>query len=257
MTKEAGNTTLELDKEQYLHALKGLYGKVVHMQCTAIASAIHGKRILDVGAGLGTLSAHLIEQGYFVTAIDCEPQLRTFANELYEIEVIDQSIYETTFPDSSFDCVVLREVAFKLDFVKAMKEVNRLTRDQVIVFQPNNSFLRSLGHIIYGRQEASEHSSEYYIRILRNHGFKIEKVQYSDTLAFPLSGGFIGYQLVPRLDFLYSLATKCDEFLTMGFGALGLLPNVALRYLVSARKPLMVDEEEECEPSGTLSLELG
>ena len=257
MTNKAGNRDPELDKEQYLHALQGLYGQVLQLQCATIASTIHGKRVLDVGAGLGSLSAHLNHSGFAVKAIDSRPDLRILAKELYEIEVFDESIYETSFPDSSFDCVILREVAFQLDFVKAMKEVNRLTKDQVIVFQSNDSLLRKLGQSFYGQQESKEQTSDYYVRILQDHGFRIEKFQYRDTLAFPLSGGFVGYQLIPRVELLYSLAVKSDELLTTSLGALGLLPFFAMRYLVSARKPLMVDEEQECEPTGTLSLELG
>ena len=50
---------------------------------------------------------------------------------------------------------------------------------------------------------------------------------------------------------------KCDGLLTFLLDTIGLLPFCALRYLVSARKPIMVSEDEEYDPSATLSLELG
>ena len=87
---------------------------------------------------------------------------------------------------------------FHLDFAKALAEISRLTRDQVIIFQGNDSFIRKAGQSLFGHREFNEQCRNYYLRQLEYGGFKIEDLQYRDTLAFALSGGFIGYQLLPQ-----------------------------------------------------------
>ena len=82
MTHKDDEVFHKIAKEQYLRALEGLYGIVAQEQNAAIASAIHGKRILDVGAGLGTLAAGLKEQGFIVVAIDPNEQKRELAQRI-------------------------------------------------------------------------------------------------------------------------------------------------------------------------------
>ena len=56
--------------EKQLHSL---YGLVNEDQDREIISAVHGKKVLDVGAGYGTLSRRLKDAGFEVTAIEPNP----------------------------------------------------------------------------------------------------------------------------------------------------------------------------------------
>jgi len=53
----------------------------------------------------------------------------------------------------------------------------------------------------------------YVAAALRDAGFECSKILYNDSFAFPLSGGYIGRQLVPRRPSLYGPILRIDRCL--------------------------------------------
>ena len=69
--------------EKQLHSL---YGLVNEDQDREIISAVQGKRVLDVGAGYGSLSRRLKEAGFEVTAIEPNQHTRALAKKWNNVE---------------------------------------------------------------------------------------------------------------------------------------------------------------------------
>lgn len=178
--------------------LDSLYGLCCDKQNLTIIKHVIGERILDVGAGYGNLVAMLEKKNYIPTGIEPNKEKRELAKTWYEVNLVDGDIYDTNFPNREFDCVILREIVFHLDFEKAFGEISRICKGQIIIFQGNTVFFRKIGQFLFGHKEFNEQHREYYIDFLKHTQFKNIQVSYCDTIAFPLSGGFIGKQLVPK-----------------------------------------------------------
>ena len=118
-----------------------------------IISAVYGKKVLDVGAGYGTLSRRLKEAGFDVTAIEPNPHTREIAKKWNNVDELPFGIYQTPFADNYFDTVILRECVEHLDFPRATAEINRICSTRVLVFQTNLNPLITLARKRIGHEE--------------------------------------------------------------------------------------------------------
>ncbi len=229
----------EVDHQACRRKLDNLYGLVARDQDLSILRAIEspGGRVLDVGAGYGTLTATLEEHGFEAVGIEPNQDKVELAREWYSLELQDEDIYQTSFPDNHFDCVILREVVFHLDFERAMQEIWRICKNQVIVFQGNSVGWRSLAARMYGHREFNERDRAFYVSKLREAGYELAAVQYRDAFAFPLSGGFIGKQFVLPLRWCYRLTMGIDKLTTALLRAIRMDRFVCMRFMVSGTKP--------------------
>lgn len=67
-------------------------------------------------------------------------------------------------------------------------------------------------------------------------GCIISHIEYRDVLAFPLSGGSVGKELIPHIEWLENLIPSFDHFLTKALLLLGMEKHFCWQYLVVARK---------------------
>ncbi|NMB77578.1 MAG: methyltransferase domain-containing protein [Methanomicrobiales archaeon] len=188
----------ETDEVQDKKQLQSLYGQVNEDQDRFIISSVYGKRVLDVGAGYGTLSRRLKEAGLDVTAIEPNPHTRELAKKWNNVDELPYGIYETPFETDTFDTVILRECVEHLDIPAAMKEINRICNRRVLIFQTNLNPLIALARKRIGHEEFNPQKLPYYEKQLADAGFIKQTVIFRDPLAFPLSGGYHARQLVPR-----------------------------------------------------------
>jgi SAM-dependent methyltransferase len=219
--------------EKQLHSL---YGIINEDQDRDIISAVHGKKVLDVGAGYGTLSRRLKDAGLEVTAIEPNPHTRELAKKWNDIDELPHGIYETPFEDNYFDTVILRECVEHLDFPKAAQEINRICRTRVIVFQTNLNPLITLARKRIGHEEFNPQELPYYTMGLKRAGFPNQKVIFRDPFAFPLSGGYHARQLVPHSPAIERFTLSFDKNLTGILRFTGLAPLICWRYLLTADK---------------------
>ncbi|MFA6145789.1 MAG: class I SAM-dependent methyltransferase [Patescibacteria group bacterium] len=69
---------------------------------------LEGKRILDLGCGVGRISEYLAKKGALVTGIDLEEMIKKARKENNHpnIEYIIGSMYEKEFPENTFDYIL-------------------------------------------------------------------------------------------------------------------------------------------------------
>jgi SAM-dependent methyltransferase len=239
MTEEelyAHNIYHAADDSQSEKQLHSLYGLINEDQDREIISAACGKKVLDVGAGYGTLSRRLKEAGFDVTAIEPNPHTRELAKKWNQVDELPYSIYKTPFEDNYFDTVILRECVEHLNFPEALKEINRICRTRVLVFQTNLNPLITLARKRIGHEEFNPQKLEYYKVNLEKSGFPKQKVLFRDPLAFPLSGGYHASQKIPRRPSIERFVLSFDKILTRLLRGSGLAPRICWRYLLTADK---------------------
>lgn len=226
----------DADDETSQRQLNSLYGRVNMEQDRLIISSVYGKRVLDVGAGYGTLSRRLKEAGLIVTAIEPNPHTREIAKKWNDVDELPYGIYETPFENGYFDTVILRECVEHLDIPAAMKEINRISSKRVLVFQTNLNPLITLARKRIGHEEFNPQKLDYYRTQLVKTGFKAQTVIFRDPLAFPLSGGYHARQLVPKHPSVERAVLAFDNSLTGLLRVLRIAPLICWRYLLIADK---------------------
>jgi SAM-dependent methyltransferase len=92
-------------------------------------SASPGSRVLNAGAGQGTFSRRLDEQGFDVTSVDDSEAAVEVLRQRLEGEVRQADVTELPFEDESFDAAVLGEVLEHVpDDEAALREIARVLR---------------------------------------------------------------------------------------------------------------------------------
>lgn len=223
----------ENHSEKQLHSL---YGLVNEDQDRLIISSVHGKRVLDVGAGYGTLSRRLREAGLAVTAIEPNPKTREIARKWNNVDELPYGMYETPFDNNYFDTVILRECVEHLDIPAALGEITRICNRRVLVFQTNLNPLITLARKRIGHEEFNPQKLDYYRKQLEDAGFKKQTVMFRDPLAFPLSGGYHARQLVPRNTWAEHAVLSFDKAATELLRITRTAPLFCWRYLLIADK---------------------
>ena len=94
-----------------------------------LLSANPGPRVLDAGAGQGTMSRRLLERGLDVTSTDVSPEAVEVLRERLGERVLAADLTDLPFEDASFDAAVLGEVLEHVeDDTAALREVRRVLR---------------------------------------------------------------------------------------------------------------------------------
>jgi SAM-dependent methyltransferase len=212
--------------------LHSLYGMLNEDQDLSIINFVYGRKVLDVGAGYGTLSKRLKDAGYDVTSIEPDPHMRQIAKKWNDIDELPYSIYNTPFENGFFDTVILRECVEHLDFIEALKEIKRICNKRVLVFEPNLNPIVALGRKIVSLEEYNPRKLPYYRKNLAAFGFSKQEVIFRDLIAFPLSGGYCGPQLIPRIPSLEHAVRAIDKTLTNLARFTGLASYICWRYLL-------------------------
>jgi len=214
--------------------LQRLYGRVARRQDDLIVQNCLGQRVLDVGAGYGTLTRSLLKAGREAVAIDIDPGKIEKAREWHGIEVQRRDFLELR--GETFDTVIFREVLNHLELDEALSQAFRVSRRQVIVFQGTGNLLLNLAKSICGHREYQQKRLRDITEGLRRAGFHIEKELYVDLLAYPLSGGWTGPTLVPPNWRVEGAIMKLDDLAQGLLERVGLSKALSFRFLVSAVK---------------------
>ncbi len=97
-----------------------------------------GKRILDMGCGVGANSNFLIQKGFQVIGIDASENMLNNARKLYpDLTFENQNILTISYPNNSFDGIVLAYVIEHFNnegLLKLRDEITRLLRDGGLLF---------------------------------------------------------------------------------------------------------------------------
>lgn len=213
--------------------LDGVFGLVDARANRRIAAQVAGNQVLDLGCGFGGLVDELRRQGREAVGIDLlDHQIEAGRRRFPEADLRLVEDGPLDFPDASFDTVILKDslhhLAAEGDVEAAMREVARVCRRRVLVWEPNPSVPLRLGRTIIGHVDPMCPPAQAR-GILQAAGFVVRGVQYSDALAFPLSGGYVSRPLMPRA--AVPVLFQLDDVLIRLLGR-----HAAWRYLMIAEK---------------------
>ena len=219
--------------------LDGFYGQVDKRINASIDSYVVGESVLDVGCGFGSLTELMRFNGRIAVGIDLlencviEGKRRFPLADLRFVKSEDLD-----FPDKSFDTVVLKDVIHHVyeedDISEFLKGVKRIARKRLVILDPNPMVLLLLARKVIGHIDPVCAPTDA-MRVLEEEGFKVSRIEYSDVLAFPLSGGYVGPVLVPaRPKFVGDFVLFIDQTIFKLVRFLKLEKHISWRYLLVA-----------------------
>lgn len=143
-----GMTPAQTDLNYYdrarLWSSEGQYGRAAEAHraetVTELATQVHPRRVLDVGAGNGIVANRLLARGLDVVAFD----FSEVALQGVEGPKVIGDIGAMPFDDRSFDLLILSEVLEHLGtgtFDRARREVARVSRRHLVITVPNREDL--------------------------------------------------------------------------------------------------------------------
>ena len=105
-----------------------------------------------------------------------------------------------------------------------------------IIFQENSTIFRQFGQPLYGHREFNERRCSFYYNCLTKSKFNCLELKFRDTIAFSLSGGFIGMQLIPNSQLLYRIVLRIDRALNGILQVLHLQKYFCFRFILSGER---------------------
>lgn len=216
--------------------LDGFFGAVDDAMNHRISQWIVGQDVLDIGCGFGSLVDHLRSKSWRTKGIDmlsfC---IKAGRARFPYAELIEAQTAAIPFPDQSFDTVVLKDTlhhAFEeSDVDEFFKEIRRVCRKRVVIFDPNPTWILLTARKIIGHVDPVC-SPQAALELAKRHGLQPVHVEYSEVFAFPLSGGYVGRELLPCWSFLYRPLLALDHWIAKILSSIGLARFVCWRYLM-------------------------
>jgi SAM-dependent methyltransferase len=156
-----------------------------------------GRRVVNVGAGQGTLSELLEQRGFEVVSVDPSPEAVALLRARCRGEVVPAAAEALPFPDAAFDAAVLGEVLEHLDDdLAGLREVKRVLRPGAVVavsvprnpawFGPSDEWA---GH-------RRRYTREALLGLFAGAGLEVEQLR---AWGFPVSSVYHRHVYEPRL----------------------------------------------------------
>lgn len=156
-----------------------------------------GPRVLNAGAGQGTLSTLLEEQGFSVTSVDSSPASLSLLRTRTRGDVVESDVTELPFPDDTFDAAVLGEVLEHVeDDTRALHEVVRVTRPTgvVVISVPRNPAFFGPSDVWAGH--VRRYTRNGLVALAEAAGLHVERIA---PWGFPFSTAYHRWLYEPRL----------------------------------------------------------
>lgn len=225
------------DQIRRLDGFYGLIEKTIHQE---LIPYMEGKSILDIGCGFGSLCDFFYQRGFSVTGIEQHRISFDAAKQRFPHLnlVFDEGNFLDNVPGQFFDIVIMKDVIHHVvaesDANAFMENVNRICKKLLIIIDPNPTLiLRTSRKII--KHIDPECPPNQALELLRSHGFSIKKLFFSEVFAFPLSGGYVGPELIKSAS-LMKFLLKIDRFLKKILDILGVSRFICWRYVIIAEK---------------------
>ena len=223
--------------------LNKFWGKVDRKHIESIAQFVEGKKILDLGAGYGTTTNFLADRGYDVTAIDLDEESIKIAKTINpKINYRKLNVEQLPFDDLSFDTLILRDAIHhflgEADITKVKKEMNRVLKPggRLIFFDPNINFIIKILRRLSNHKD-EECRFEEGLGIMDEMGYHIIHKSFNTVYSLPLSGGYVGLNLIPDIkwvqSFILKSETNIEKLIQNKIGR-----QIAWRYLIVGEKKI-------------------
>ncbi|MBT4482408.1 MAG: class I SAM-dependent methyltransferase [Candidatus Latescibacteria bacterium] len=80
-----------------------------------VIKSLRGKKILDVGAGLGYFSVHFAELGAKVLAVDIDSKSLEYLKNQYNVKTFEMNLEKDDLPSGTYDLVFIGEILEHID----------------------------------------------------------------------------------------------------------------------------------------------
>src|SRR5206468_11151887 len=117
-------------------------------------------------------------------------------------------------------------LAAESDIDRELAEVARVCSQRIIIFEPNPSIPLKVGRTLIGHVDPTLPVGAAR-SLLEHSGFEVRSLQYLASLAFPLSGGYVGRPFLSGR--VPTGVLRLDDQIVRLFGS-----SVAWRYLMVA-----------------------
>jgi ubiquinone/menaquinone biosynthesis C-methylase UbiE/DNA-directed RNA polymerase subunit N (RpoN/RPB10) len=224
--------------KEMIFRLDGFFGLIDEKINSSIRREAVDLAVLDIGCGFGSLVEHLRNNGIQARGIDMQEfGIRAGKERFPNAQIEHHESGTLPFADKSFDTVVLKDTLHHIygesDIAVALQEIKRVCKKRVIISDPNPTAILLICRKLIGHVDPVC-SPKDAIRVLEMAGFQVKKVQYSEVFAFPLSGGYVGREFVPRYVTVYKIIISIEWMLQKTISFLGLSKYICWRYLISA-----------------------
>jgi 2-polyprenyl-3-methyl-5-hydroxy-6-metoxy-1,4-benzoquinol methylase len=153
-----------------------------------------GKTMLDIGCGTGEFLKAAADSGFDVTGIDVDSTTTEFVNRRYGFRTVTGLLGAETFPQGSFDVIVLSHVIEHLqEPIELLSAIHKTLKPNglFVMCTPNSDSFGDEVHNVYGHLRY-DRSKSYYLapfqspyhiigfnvksarRILEDSGFRVE-----------------------------------------------------------------------------------
>lgn len=222
--------------------LKQFWGLVDKKHITLLSGFLRGNNILDMGCGLGTTTNYISNMGLNCIGIDYDSDSIKYCKKIYpECNFQIANAEKLPFEDGYFDTIILRDALHhfygEADFSKVKKEILRVTKNnsRIIFFDPNVNFiLKTMRKVSSHKDE--ECNYETAIDILNEMGFKIIHHSFNTVYSLPLSGGYVGINFIPNINFIQNIILASENIFEKLINKTGLGRQLCWRYLIAGQK---------------------
>jgi SAM-dependent methyltransferase len=221
--------------------LDSLWGLIDNQHNALIASKLERGPVLDVGCGYGSLVAHLAARGFDAVGIDPDAEVIRIARQRFphaETRVLKAETLDE-YPDRHFGAIVLKDALHHLtgegDVDAGFLNFRRLLAEngRLVILDPNPMAILRLARRLAGHQDF-EASRGVALKLLTDHGFIVRSTEFFEVLGLPLSGGYVGWRMVPNIHGINRCVASVNRFCSSAAVNLGLGPHVCWRYLIHA-----------------------
>lgn len=202
-----------------------------------------GCRVLDLGCGYGSLTHALWKAGFDVLGVDIDETFiacgrRIFPDlppERYQALAVERLAER----QERFDAVVLRDTLHHLYEECPIDEMMATIRQvlvpggRLVVFDPQPNWVLKTCRRLIGHRDA-ECSAAHARRLMERLGWTVRKLRFTEAIGLPLSGGYVGRELVPPIPLLCGAVVTVNRIASCTLDAVGLGPALLWRYLLVA-----------------------
>ncbi|MFP4054641.1 MAG: class I SAM-dependent methyltransferase [Phycisphaerae bacterium] len=207
----------EFDAELAVRNLRGPYGRAMRRRYRQLLrGVIEGRRILDVGCGFGQFSHVARQEGRDVASLDIDEESIRIAEQVFDLPVRRESVYETSLPDGDRESAVFFDSIQHLELPRVVAELKRLGVRQAVIYDSNEENpLLQRHRAASGHEEAHARTPQEIAKAFGEGGFEVTKLQYRNTFLLPATGGFQRKPL-PIIGLLPACVVTALDTLTTG-----------------------------------------
>ena len=162
-----------------------------------------GKKILEIGSGIGTVSKYLVFKGRNVTLSDINDKYIDYLNRRFignprvNVIKIDAANFDAKSYDDKFDTIIginiLEHIENDLDTLKRLRG-GLIENGRLLLLVPAHKIL--FGILDANLKHYRRYSKSELIKKIENAGFIIEKIEYMNFLS--AIGWFINFKMLKR-----------------------------------------------------------